>query len=73
MSVYLVIVILTFWDGSWIENKPNDGGWETVSTYEECTARLKEVSEEWTIKYKDNDPKPSTFLNGCALKEKETE
>jgi len=66
----MVVVILTFMDGSWLENKPN-GEWETVPTYEECTVRLDEISAEWEIKYKDHDPKPSTFLNGCVLKEKE--
>jgi len=73
MSMYSIVVILTFMDGSWIENKPNNGEWETAPTYVECTARIGEVSKEWTAKYKEHDPKPSTFLNGCVLKEKETE
>lgn len=66
---YLVIVYLTFWDGSVAAH--NDGKWETVVGEKACLLRAEEITNEMRAQFKDHDPKPNTFMKGCVQKPKE--
>ena len=67
MIEYLVVVLLTFMDGSYVEY--NDGKWETAVGEKECQDKIKIATTELKEFYKDQkDPKPSTFIQGCVSK-----
>lgn len=65
---YLVVVMLTFMDGSVVQY--NKGEWETVTSYKECRAKVKIAAEEMKEDFKDADPKPSMFILMCLDKNK---
>lgn len=66
MIEFLVVVYLTFADGSIAAH--NDGKWEVAKGIEECMKREAEIEAEMRAQFKDNDPKPSTFIKLCAEK-----
>lgn len=69
-----VIVYLTLMDGSVIPYKVNEE-WPTVMAetgddgISKCQAKIDEIIAEMREDFKDHDPKPSTFMLGCAQKE----
>ena len=64
MKTFLVVVMLTFADGSVAQH--NDGKWESTTTFEECQKKAKDAEKEMREMFKDNDPAPSTFIKICA-------
>jgi len=67
IAAYLVTVILTFADGSYVEY--NNGNWDVAKSYEECQSKIASAANELKEKYKDaTDPKPSTFMLACIEK-----
>ena len=67
MMEYLVVVMLTFMDGSVVQY--NNGQWEVASSYEDCQKSIVKATTELKEEYKDSDPKPSTFLTMCLSKD----
>lgn len=72
----MVVVSLTFMDGSFTQYKLDNDAFPTVQAAngDEAVALCKkkgdEIVSEMKIDFKDNDPKPSTFLLVCTEKEK---
>ena len=77
MVEYLVLVMLTFMDGSYAQY--NDGNWDVVGAedaneaYNKCQARIGEIQQEMKEAFTGHDPAPSTFLSGCIQKGQEPE
>ena len=75
MVEFFAVVWLTFYDGSAIQYQNEDGTKPIVqaetnqAAFNKCQDRVKEIITEMREDFKDHDPKPSTFMNGCTLKE----
>ncbi len=65
MSYFLVIVWLTFSDGSIIPYNL-DQKWDHAKDFKTCTEMLKDHVEEMRVKYKEYDG--STFITQCIRK-----
>jgi len=77
MFEMLVIVSLTFMDGSFTQYKDENDTFPIVQaeTGDEATSLCQKRGDEIVTKmksdFKDHDPKPSTFLLVCSEKEKQ--
>ena len=73
MVEMMVIVYLTLMNGAVVPYKVNDE-WPTVTAengnegIKKCQAKIDEIVAEMREDFKDHDPKPSTFMLGCAEK-----
>lgn len=68
MIKYLVVVMLTFMDGSVAQY--NNGKWDVADSYKECQQKLGAAVAEMKEAFKDQkDPKPSTFIQACVSTE----
>lgn len=66
-SVYLVVVMLTFMDGTYAQY--NNGKWDTANSLSECREKVQSQVAEMREWFKDSEVKPSTFVTECVLKE----
>ncbi len=66
MTAYLVIMMLTFSDGSVFAY--NDGKWPEVDSLAKCEMLITYWVTEMRIKFANSKVKPSTFITGCAGK-----
>ncbi len=63
---YLVIMMLTFSDGSVFAY--NFGKWPEVDSLAKCEMMIKDWVNEMRIKFANDKIRPSTFMTGCAGK-----
>ena len=74
MVEVLVIVWLTFMDGSVVQYYDDNGSVPVITAengdegIKQCAAKIEEILIEMREDFKDHDPKPSTFIKGCTVK-----
>ena len=63
--IYIVILILTFSDGSVVQKSD-----VTAPSFTECVNKIIAWKDEMRTKYKtQTNPAPSTFITGCSKKD----
>ena len=68
MKIFLVVVTLTFMDGSVAHY--NDGDWDHATSYEDCQKKDESQTKEMREVFKNHSPQPSTFITACIQKER---
>lgn len=75
MVEMMVVVWLTFMDGSIVQYKNDAGEVPVVSAetaqdvFKKCKQEFDRIHVEMREDFKDHDPKPSTFMDVCTQKE----